>query len=198
MWWGPVDDTSATGAYRQALLYSSNGKAWWLGYEHDFLSGTSGRSFEVDRAAIQAVAEKGGTFEDFDQYDQRPLCGDDYYRLVPIGQFYSKQEGIRAAVKRLAAEIQDFPRDCVRIVWSAPADDKSKIASSRQALVSSDNWGDGEVRWVAYEHDSDSGARSRHYLVDRAAIQLVAEKGGTVKDFEPYDKRHPPNLQKGG
>ena len=126
------------------------------------------------------------------------MCHDDYYRVVRIGQFHSKQEGIRAAIKRLASEIQAFPRDCVRVVWDAPPDDKPKTASSGQALVSSDNWGDGEVRWVAYEHDSDSGARSRHYLVERTAIQVIAEKGGTLEDFEPYDKSHASNQQRAG
>jgi Arc/MetJ-type ribon-helix-helix transcriptional regulator len=192
MWSGPAHDTSNTSAFSQALVYVQNGAAGTarlLGYEHDFLSGAGSRLYLVDRAAIQAVAEKGGTLEDFDQYDQEPLCGYERDRLVQIGQFHTRDEGIRAAIKSLDAEIQRAPERCIRVVWAAPADDAPKTAASAQALVCEDNWGDGQIMWLGYERGSHSGAGGRHYLVDRASIDAVANKGGSLEDFDQYDQR---------
>jgi hypothetical protein len=73
VWVGPMSNVDTDGRQtidRQSLLYSGPEPAKWLGYEHDVLSGTSGRTYLVDRAAIEAVAAKDGTLEDFDQYDQ--------------------------------------------------------------------------------------------------------------------------------
>ena len=65
------DDASARQSIdRRSLLYSGPKPAKWLGYEFDVFSGTIGRRYLVDRAAIEAVAAKDRTLEDFDEYDQ--------------------------------------------------------------------------------------------------------------------------------
>jgi hypothetical protein len=66
MWISP--DSENERVDRQALLYFRGPR--WLGYERDVFSGISGRKYVVDEAAIRAVAEKGGTLEDFAEYDQ--------------------------------------------------------------------------------------------------------------------------------
>src|SRR5215470_2927912 len=62
MWIGPSDENEGemrNAGGGRALLYYGKESAKWLGYEHDFLSGTSGRNYLVDRDAIQAVAARG-------------------------------------------------------------------------------------------------------------------------------------------
>ena len=65
-WVGPGNHQ---GEYRHAVLYDRRNKK--IGYEDDFLSSFSDETYVVDDRAIQAVAEEGGTLEDFAQYDQR-------------------------------------------------------------------------------------------------------------------------------
>ena len=67
MWISP--DSENERVDRQALLYFTGPQA--LGYERDVFSGISGREYVVDQTAIRSVAEKGGTLEDFSEYDQR-------------------------------------------------------------------------------------------------------------------------------
>jgi hypothetical protein len=64
MWVGP-----AQGASRHSVLYERRDNR--IGYEDDFLSSFSDETYVVDDTAIRAIAEKGGTLEDFAQYDQR-------------------------------------------------------------------------------------------------------------------------------
>jgi hypothetical protein len=52
----------------RALLYEPGRKR--LGYEHDVQSGISGKAYIVEMAAIKEVAKKGGSLEDFSEYDQ--------------------------------------------------------------------------------------------------------------------------------
>ena len=54
---------------REAIMYLRESK--WLGYEQDCYSGFSDDPYNVDDAAIREVAEKGGTLEDFKEYDHR-------------------------------------------------------------------------------------------------------------------------------
>jgi hypothetical protein len=67
VWKGPDPDEGQR-IEDHALLYDSKWKK--LGYESDIGSGISGKAYTVDAAAIKAVAEKGGTLEDFSKYDQ--------------------------------------------------------------------------------------------------------------------------------
>jgi hypothetical protein len=40
-----------------------------VGYEADALSGTIGKTYVVDDSAVQSIAQKGGTLDDFAEYD---------------------------------------------------------------------------------------------------------------------------------
>src|ERR1051325_2280267 len=63
IWVGPETDPDHRGVDRRATFYSRASKR--IGYEADVNSGSVGRTYIVDEAAIIAVAEKGGTLEDF-------------------------------------------------------------------------------------------------------------------------------------
>jgi hypothetical protein len=65
-WRGPDPEDQII--WYRALYYDRRSK--WLGYEHDSFSGTTGKTYRADEVAIRAVAEKGGTLEDFSAYDQ--------------------------------------------------------------------------------------------------------------------------------
>jgi hypothetical protein len=65
MWAGPGD---YYGNYRHAVLYDRRSKR--VGYEDDFLSGFSGKTYSIDDKAVRVVAEKSGTMEDFSACDQ--------------------------------------------------------------------------------------------------------------------------------
>jgi len=57
------------GNTRRSVFYDrSSGE---VGYEADLDSGAVGRVYVVDDSAIEAVARKGGTLEDFGEYDPR-------------------------------------------------------------------------------------------------------------------------------
>ena len=53
---------------RQAIIYDRPRKR--LGYEFDIYSGIAGRVYVVNDDAIHKVAKKGGSLEDFVEYDQ--------------------------------------------------------------------------------------------------------------------------------
>jgi hypothetical protein len=121
-------------------------------------------------------------------------CGRPGEVWVEIGEFQSKDAGMRAAVKRLAVEIQENPNaERYRIVWTGPfsdEDDDARQSIDRRALVYC-----LPVKWLGYEHDVDSGIAGRKYIVDRADIKAVAEKGGSLEDFDEYDQS-PPSTRK--
>jgi|SRR5581483_10247710 len=56
---------------RQSTLYyrARDGNAY-IGHEQDAYSGFSEKSYSVDDRDVKAVAEKGGTLEDFSDYDR--------------------------------------------------------------------------------------------------------------------------------
>jgi hypothetical protein len=66
--WTSPDSDKGEGIDEHALLYDSRWKR--LGYEYDIDSGIWGKAYIVDAEAIKAVAEKGGTLEDFSEYDR--------------------------------------------------------------------------------------------------------------------------------
>src|SRR5215471_14279463 len=85
---------------------------------------------------------------------------------VKIGEFESKDAGVRAAIKRLAAEVEAHPnQEIYRIVWIGPFSDETETARQaidRRALVYSD---DGPLKVLGYEHDVGSGRSGRCYCV---------------------------------
>ena len=115
-----------------------------------------------------------------------------------IGEFQSKDAGIRAAIKRLAVVTQSCPETkTYRIKWTGPSDENpSEMACTGcgRALV---YWWDRRSRMrLGYEMDFLSGASSGGYAVDRAAIKAVADKGGTLEDFDRYDQDPHPESSK--
>jgi hypothetical protein len=129
--------------------------------------------------------------------DHGDPCGDDHFALIEIGRFPSKAEGLRAAIRRLAAETRCPDTACTRIKWIGPSDEndsEARCTDCGRALVYWQGAGTGQARWLGYEHDFLSGVSGRSYLVDRPAIQAVAQKGGTLEDFDQYD-RSPSNTR---
>ncbi|HKV37940.1 MAG TPA: hypothetical protein VJX67_01915 [Blastocatellia bacterium] len=116
-----------------------------------------------------------------------------------IGEFQSKDAGIRAAIKRLAVETQKCPETkSYQITWVGPSDENPSEMTSHgwRALV---YWWNGRSRMLlGYEHDFQSGTSGRIYAVDRAAIRAVADKGGTLSDFDKYDQSTPEERKKWG
>jgi hypothetical protein len=112
--------------------------------------------------------------------------------FVPIGEFQSKDAGMRAAIKRLVVETERCPNARLyRIVWVGPFSDDDpagRESIDRRSLL---YWGPNPAKWLGYEFDVFSGADGRRYLVDRAAIEAVAAKAGTLEDFDQYDQNHP-------
>ncbi len=67
IWVGSETNSNHDRAYRRSLFYDRRYKR--IGYEADAFSGSIGRTYTVDDLAIQAVAQKGGTLEDFAEYE---------------------------------------------------------------------------------------------------------------------------------
>ena len=107
-------------------------------------------------------------------------CPDEIYKT--IGNFGSKEAALRAAVPKLAAEIHKCPRaELYRIVWIGPDPDENQRIDRRALLY------DKERNRLGYEPDVFSGIAGRVYIVNEAAINEVAEKGGTLEDFTEYE-----------
>lgn len=101
---------------------------------------------------------------------------------LSIGAVESKEAGLRAAIQRLAAEIQLCPQaEIYRITWSNPTPYEQ---SAYGALIFHRPAGA-----LGYEHDTYSGISGLRYIVDDAAIKTVAEQGGTLEDFARYAKQ---------
>ncbi|HKV37931.1 MAG TPA: hypothetical protein VJX67_01870 [Blastocatellia bacterium] len=111
---------------------------------------------------------------------------------IRIGPFQSWDAGMRAGVKRLAAEIQRCPlTQKYRVEWTNPSD------------ASHPDWGslvcaghDPRRMGLGLENSPGDGIAVRMYIVDRAAIKVVAEKGGAVEDFDKYDQSTPEERKK--
>lgn len=101
---------------------------------------------------------------------------------VFIGEFDSKDAALRAAIRRLAVEVDRCPdAEEYHIVWVGPDPDQNQRVD-RRAL-----WYFRRPKTLGYEHDVSSGIAGRNYIVDDAAIKAVAEKGGALEDFAEYD-----------
>jgi hypothetical protein len=100
---------------------------------------------------------------------------------VSIGEFPSKEAGLRAAIPRLASELDRCPKaEKYRVIWMGPDSDGSTRVN-RRALLYLKNF-----KKLGYEHDVESGISGEPYIVDGAAIKAVAKKGGTLQDFSDY------------
>lgn len=105
-----------------------------------------------------------------------------YFR---IGTYESKEAGIRAAIKKLPAEMERCPKaKRYRIVWSGPTPMEDDGHVDRRALLY-----DRQSKALGYERDVLSGIDGKAYFVDDAAIRAVAQKDGTLEDFAEYDEK---------
>jgi hypothetical protein len=101
---------------------------------------------------------------------------------VSIGEFPSKEAGLRAAIVTLAYELDRCPNaETYRIIWRGPNSEGSPHVGRRALLYLQ------EFKKLGYEHDILSGIDGEPYIVNQAAIKAVAEEGGTLQDFSNYD-----------
>jgi hypothetical protein len=188
-WTGPYSDEGERERHvigPRALLYTGDGLARALAWAHDPDSGASFPCYYVDPDAIEAVAEKGGTLEDFEQYARRSDV------QFEIGTFNSADAGVRAAIKELA-KLTRHPCGArsYRFVWTGPLSDDSAPARQsvgKQALFI--YCGAGAVRALGYEPEASKGIPGRTYFVDDPALWAVAQRDGTLEDFADFDKRN--------
>ena len=109
------------------------------------------------------------------------ICRDEIYKT--IGNFESKDAGLRAAIPHLAAEIRRCPEaELYRIVWSSPDTEGYQHVDRRALLYVR------KAKAIGYEHDVFSGIAGKAYIVDETAIKAVAERGGSLEDFSEYDQ----------
>jgi hypothetical protein len=102
-------------------------------------------------------------------------CPSEIY--TTIGNFESREAGLREAVPKLATEIHRCPEaELYRIVWIGPD-------PNRHALLY-----DAKRNRLGYEDDVLSGIAGKTYIVDKAAINKVAERRETLEDFSEYDQ----------
>lgn len=101
-----------------------------------------------------------------------------------IGHFDSKEEGLRASIPKLSAEISRCPQtELFRIMWRGPGD-YGKGGPERHSLLYQRT-----QKRIGYEDDFLSGISSESYYADASDISAVAEKHGTLTDFTLYDRR---------
>lgn len=109
-----------------------------------------------------------------------PYCSEK--QTVYIGNFDSKQAGVRASIPRLAAEIAKCPDARVyRVMWEGLGNYQGNY---RHAVLY-----ERRDNRIGYEDDSLSSFSDETYIVDEAAIEAVAEQGGKLEDFARYDQR---------
>ena len=102
---------------------------------------------------------------------------------VSIGQFESKDAGLRASIKVLADQVKRCPNSTdYHIIWVGPDPDQNQRVDRRGL------WYFRRPKSLGYEHDISSGIAGRKYIVDDEAIRAVAEQGGTLEDFAEYDQ----------
>jgi hypothetical protein len=76
---------------------------------------------------------------------------------ITIGEFDSKDAGMRSSIKKLAAEIHRCPEAKIyRIIWSSPSPEK--VTPDRRAVLY-----DRERKRLGYEHDVFSGIAGKPY-----------------------------------
>ena len=101
---------------------------------------------------------------------------------IEIGEFSSKESGLRASIPMLAAQIDKCPHaDMYRIIWVGPGDDGERLR--RSTIYYRTNSA------IGYEADAFSGASEMGYVINDDAIRNVAKSGGTLEDFAGYDQR---------
>ncbi|HET8669620.1 MAG TPA: hypothetical protein VFM05_03050 [Candidatus Saccharimonadales bacterium] len=109
-----------------------------------------------------------------------PYCSEK--QTVYIGNFGSKEAGVRAAIPKLAAEIARCPdANVYRVMWEGPGNYQGNYRHS-VLYERRDNR-------IGYEDDFLSSFSDQSYVVDDAAIHAVAVEGGMLEDFARYDQR---------
>jgi hypothetical protein len=99
-----------------------------------------------------------------------------------IGEYESIDPALRASIPKLASLLRVCPcSNKYRIVWKGQDPEDQRVAF--RALLYNRKW-----KTLGYEYDVYSGISGKVYIVDEAAIRAVAEKGGTLEDFEGYDQ----------
>jgi|GEM_PF-2734933 len=104
-------------------------------------------------------------------------CGCLRDETTSIGEFSSKSIAVRAAIPKLAAEIDRCPRaEVYRIKWEGPGDYEG--GPNRHSVLY-----DRMYKRIGYEDDFLSGMSGKAYEADDAAIRALAQRGGTLEDF---------------
>lgn len=100
-----------------------------------------------------------------------------------IGKYDSVDSGARAAVRRLAEEIQKCPKARhYSIAWSLPTAPDERPHRALNYSRKDDTSG-----YVGYEYDPGSGT-GETFLVDDSAVDRVASEGGVLADFAKYQQ----------
>ena len=109
-----------------------------------------------------------------------PYCSEG--QTVYIGNLDSKEAGVRAAIRKLAAEIVKCPGARVyRVMWEGPGNYQGNY---RHAILY-----ERRDNRIGYEDDFLSSFSDETYVVDDAAIHAVADEGGALEEFARYDQR---------
>lgn len=99
-----------------------------------------------------------------------------------IGEFDSKDSGLRASIAKLAVEIDRCPHaELYRVIWIGPGEQGERL--QRSTVYYRENSS------IGYEADAFSGTSETGFVIDDAAIRTVAGTGGTLEDFADYDQR---------
>jgi hypothetical protein len=110
-------------------------------------------------------------------------CGCAREHTISIGEFSSKSVALRAAMPKLAAEIDRCPRaEVYRIMWEGT--EASEGSLNRHSLLY-----DRIYKRLGYEDDLESGISGKAYVVDDASIRAVAQRGGTLDDFDDLSSK---------
>ena len=96
-----------------------------------------------------------------------------------LGEFGSKEAGLRASIPKLSAQLDRCPdAEVFRVMWVGLGNYQG--GQDRHALLY-----DRKHNRIGYEDDFLSGFSDDTYFADDNAIRAVAEKGGTIEDFPP-------------
>lgn len=105
--------------------------------------------------------------------------------ISEIGEFKSKEAGLKASIPKLAALVEQCPATPLfRVMWVGPGNYPNGGNGNRHALLY-----DREHKMIGYEDDFLSGISGDLYYADYSDIRAVGEKQGMLTDFTLYDRR---------
>jgi len=100
-------------------------------------------------------------------------CGSEL--KTDIGNFESKEAGMRSSIRKLATEIRRCPgARLYRVIWHGPYEGGDQSMREQAILY------DREHKRLGYEQDIYSGIAGKAYIVDAEAIDKVAQSGGSL------------------